>query len=53
VREVDRAELKKWRLRTLFGDDDELGFGHPDLKLSRRVDSTASVPRVIVSCAAA
>jgi integrase len=24
-------ELKKWRLRTVFADDDELVFGHPDL----------------------
>lgn len=24
-------ELKKWRLRTVFGDDDDLVFAHPDL----------------------
>jgi integrase len=24
-------ELKRWRLRTVFADDDELVFGHPDL----------------------
>jgi integrase len=24
-------ELRKWRLRTVFGDDDELVFGHPEL----------------------
>jgi integrase len=24
-------ELKKWRLRTVFADDDDLVFGHPDL----------------------
>lgn len=24
-------ELRKWRLRTVFGDDDELVFAHPDL----------------------
>ncbi|HEY6891695.1 MAG TPA: site-specific integrase [Solirubrobacter sp.] len=36
-------ELKKWRLRTVFGDDDDLVFAHPDLgvpldrtKVSRR-----------------
>lgn len=25
------VELKKWRLRTVFGEDDELVFAHPDL----------------------
>src|SRR3954467_8704845 len=25
------GELKKWRLRTVFGDDDDLVFGHPEL----------------------
>ncbi len=37
------SELKKWRLRTVYGDDDDLVFAHPELgvpfdrtKVSRR-----------------
>lgn len=43
------VELKKWRLRTVFGDDDDLVFAHPDLgvpldrtKVTRRFQNACS-----------
>jgi integrase len=41
-------ELKKWRLRTVFGEDDELVFGHPDLGTS--LDRTKVTRRFQAAC---
>jgi integrase len=41
-------ELKKWRLRTVFADDDELVFGHPDL--GTPLDRTKVTRRFQAAC---
>ena len=48
-------ELKKWRLWTVFGDDEELVFGHPDLgtpldrtKVTRRFQAACDAAKVRV-----
>jgi integrase len=44
-------ELKKWRLRTVFGDDDDLVFAHPDLGVP--LDRTKVTRRFKEACEAA
>lgn len=41
-------ELKKWRLRTVFGEDDELVFAHPDL--GKPLDRTKVTRRFRAAC---
>jgi integrase len=44
-------ELKKWRLRTVFGDDDELVFAHPEL--GAPLDRTKTTRRYQKACSKA
>jgi integrase len=41
-------ELKKWRLRTVFGDDDDLVFAHPEL--GTPLDRTKTTRRFQEAC---
>jgi hypothetical protein len=42
------VELKKWRLRTVFGDDDDLVFAHPELGVP--LDRTKVTRRFQAAC---
>jgi integrase len=44
-------ELKKWRLRTVYGHDDELVFAHPEL--GTPLDRTKATRRFQTACVAA
>jgi integrase len=44
-------ELKKWRLRTVFGDEDDLVFAHPEL--GTPMDRTKTTRRFQAACVAA
>jgi integrase len=44
-------ELKKWRLRTVYGDDDDLVFAHPEL--GTPLDRTKTTRRFQAACLAA
>src|SRR5689334_6116661 len=44
-------ELKKWRLRTVFGDDEDLVFAHPEL--GTPLDRTKTTRRFQAACVAA
>jgi integrase len=44
-------ELKKWRLRTVFGDDDDLVFAHPEL--GAPLDRTKTTRPFQAACVAA
>ena len=45
------GELKKWRLRTVFSDDDDLVFAHPELGMP--LDRTKVTRRFQAACAKA
>jgi integrase len=45
------CELKKWRLRTVYGDDEDLVFAHPDL--GTPLDRTKTTRRFQAACVAA
>ena len=44
-------ELKKWRLRTVYGDDEDLVFAHPEL--GTPLDRTKTTRRFQTACVAA
>jgi len=44
-------ELKKWRLRTVYGDGEDLVFAHPEL--GTPLDRTKTTRRFQAACVAA